>query len=319
MNSNPACLGVLLTRDGGHELFPPVSGCSTPQLHRDHKIMENHSAFLSDDGVLALCGGHPGPSPPSAECIVFNPLTKQWQQNSTMMGNLPEERSYAADVTVPGVGTYLLGGRNDDSGQITSTSAFLPSTSNTWQPGPALPQALHAICAVSYNQSIFVIGGQTETSYLKDVREYNTVTHQWLPASTWPQLDKERYHISCAIVGRTVVVAGSVPGAGGVVATDIINLESKLRTPGGDFQASSGVKLASAGRASNMILYAFGQTRSYNEWGGVLRYGLVWKWHEDTSSWSEERRMETSVTYMSAVAVPTGLMCLNDTKGKTTA
>ena len=84
-------------------------------------------------------------------------LSVQWQSDTSVLGHLPGKRRHAAEVTVAGVGTYLLGGEFGSS--RLSSSAFLPSGSSTWQSGPTLPRALDSACAFSYKTSFIVTGG----------------------------------------------------------------------------------------------------------------------------------------------------------------
>ena len=136
------------------ELFPPVPDCTTPQLPASRYY---HSTFITDDLVLASCGGYRINVGWLSDCITLDPVSMQWQSVTSVLGHLPGKRFEAADVTVAGVGTYLLGGW--DRSYRLSSSAFLPSGSSTWQSGPSLPKALHAACAFSYKTSFIVTGG----------------------------------------------------------------------------------------------------------------------------------------------------------------
>ena len=154
----PASPGVLLT--GGDstrqstELFPPVPDCTTPQLPAYRRY---HSTFMTDNLVLASCGGWSSGVGVLTDCLTLEPVSMQWQSDTTVLGHLPGKRFEAADVTVAGVGTYLLGGW--DRSYRLSSSAFLPSGSSTWQSEPSLPyKALDSACAFSYKTSFFVIG-----------------------------------------------------------------------------------------------------------------------------------------------------------------
>ena len=140
-------------------------------------------------------------------------------------------------------------------------------------------------------------GGDTDpnTSYISDVLEYNTVAQQWQPASTWPQLETARRFHGCAVVGSTAVVAG---GAGGGASTELFNLVTKARIPGGALQSARYVKLVSVGSGSLLRILAFGND-------------LVEEWQEETATWKEAGRLEESrgSAYMGAVVVTEGLVC----------
>ena len=159
----PSSPGVLLTSGGSTfqstELYPPVTGCLTPQLPA---FRSGHSTFRTEDGTIAMCGGRGSGDEYLSDCIVL--LDNQWQSDTSVIGHLPEKRGSAAEVTVAGVGTYLMGGWVGSS--RLSTSAFLPAGRATWQSGPDLPQALIYDCAFSYKQSIFVIRGVVNSRVL---------------------------------------------------------------------------------------------------------------------------------------------------------
>ena len=232
-----------------------------------------------------------------SDCLIVNPVTKQWQSDTSVMGHLPGKRVWAADVTVAGVGTYLLGGY-DGSSRL-SSSAFLPSGSATWQSGPSLPQALFGACAFSYQQSVFMTGGYSSSSgYLSDVREYSTETSQWLPASTWPGLQTARYHHGCGRLGKMAVIAGGWGGGGRLSSTELIDLQTKVRTRGGDLKSARTATIVRAVRGGKTSLYVIGGD-------------LVEEWRQGTGEWLEEGRLQESrQSYrMGAVAVPAGLLC----------
>ena len=127
------------------------------------------------------------------------------------------------------------------------------------------------------------------------MREYSRATQQWLPASTWPSLQTARRYHGCAVVGSTAVVAG---GDGGEASTELFNLDTKTRIPGGALQSARTVDLVTVGSGSQLRLLAFGNN-------------LVEEWQEETSTWREAGRLEESRNslYMGAVAVTEGLVC----------
>ena len=80
-----------------------------------------------------------------------------------------------------------------------------------WEKGPDLPIAMDYGCAVSISSSAFLIISKRE------VREFDaafdsgnpTSNSNWMDSATWPQLQTERwYHPGCAVIGKTLVVAG---------------------------------------------------------------------------------------------------------------
>ena len=95
------------------------------------------------------------------------------------------------------------------------------------------------------------------------------------------------------------MIAGG-QGAGGFLAsTEVFNLESKTRIPGGSLQTARAVHLVTVGSGSQLRILAFGD--GY----------LVEEWMEETDTWREEGRLQENrgSRYMGAVAVPEGLVC----------
>ena len=93
-------------------------------------------------------------------------------------------------------------------------------------------------------------------------------------------------------------------GAGGeyLASTEVYNLESKTRIPGGVLQSARGVHLVTVGSGSQLRILAFGSP------------GLVEEWMEETDSWREAGRLQKYRVsqFMGAVAVPEGLVCKNE-------
>ena len=300
MSSSPV---VLLT--GGNsqanitstELFPAVPGCATPPLPATRTL---HSTFLTEDRV-ATCGGRGNFNLVLADCLTLNPVSVQWQSDTSVLGHLPQKRSSAAEVTVAGVGTYLLGGWGKSH---LSTSAFLPSGSATWQSGPDLPITISQACAFSYKQSIFITGGTSSTTNapLRDMYEYSLVAKNWLPTSTWSGLQKGRYNHGCAVVGSTVVIVeGQDTSEYGTASTEIINLETKAKSLGEALQSPRLAQLATVGFGSQLRMLAF-------------TYYSVKEWQEKSSTWVEVGKLveQRNPIYMGSVAVPKGLVCKNE-------
>ena len=124
----------------------------------------------------------------------------------------------------------------------------------------------------------------------------------WLDADTWPSLQSARSEHGCAVVGSTAVIAGGYNRIRGYLAsTELYNLKTNERIPGGPLQMARGVHLVTVGSGSQLRILAFGQD-------------LVEEWQEESKTWEEKGRLEKSLrkrrsTYMGAVAVPEGLVC----------
>jgi len=174
--------------------------------------------------VVATCGGWDGRSSLSS-CLVLQ--GGQWRTG--VMSDLPEPRDSAATGSTA-AGTFLLGG---DSTSLASTSAFLATDSMAWVEGPALPQAMQlGPCATQISPTSFLI------LFRKTILEFDssvagpTSTAGWRPAGTWPDLlTHRRDQPGCAVVGRTLIIAGGWRGTTHRT-TETLDLDSRTISPG---------------------------------------------------------------------------------------
>merc|ERR1719296_300913 len=166
-------------------------------------------AFLTPGSspVVATCGGVEWSGvddsfTPFASCLVLQ--GGQWATG--VMSDLPEPRDYAATASTE-AGTFLLGGLPGSS-----SSAFLATDSMAWEEGPALPQVMRYPCATQISPTSFLL------IYGKTILEFDssvagpTSTAGWRPAGTWPDLLTDRIGLRCAVVGRTLIIAGGYSG-----------------------------------------------------------------------------------------------------------
>ena len=94
------------------------------------------------------------------------------------------------------------------------------------------------------------------------------------------------------------VIAGGQGDGGYLSSTELINLETKALTRGGDLNSARYATIVRAVRGGKTSLYVIGNN-------------LVEEWREETGDWLEVGRLqEWRHSYaMGAVAVPPGLLC----------
>ena len=116
---------------------------------------EDHITAITEDGVLLACGGEAGEGTDDLSCVGLDVAAATWSFHSV----LSWPRLKATDVTVPGVGLFVIGGFKQ------LTTELLPVGGDTWQSGPTLPGTeetdYYGICSVllSSNTEFMVIGG----------------------------------------------------------------------------------------------------------------------------------------------------------------
>ena len=147
---------------------------------------------------------------------------------------------------------WVAGGLTGSDSATTKTEFYDP-TVGVWSPGPDLPVALHHAMMVSYQNTVWVIGGLelqgSEVSGIASARvlHLNQTDNAWVEA---PPLHHARGAGAAAVVGNDIVVVGGRTGATGgtspqdVATTEVFNGTSwhdaaPLLVPGDHLAAAS--------------------------------------------------------------------------------
>ena len=212
------------------------------------------------------------------------------------MSDLPEPR-YSAATASTAAGTFLLGGLPISQG---STSAFLAMDSMAWEEGPALPQAMVAPCAARISPtSLLLLYGKTLLEFDSSVGG-PTSQAGWRPAGTWPDLLTDRnLWPGCAVVGRTLYIAGGYSRPTFLQTTETLDLDTRTISPG--------PSMASPRRWFHLVtlpgprLLAIGGRDRSNTLASVEEL--------EEGAWVEAAALEGRRDTYGAVAVPEGLVC----------
>ena len=123
---------------------------------------------------------------------------------------------------------WVAGGLTGPDSATTHTEFYDPTT-RVWSPGPDLPVALHHAMMVSYQNTVWVIGGLelqgSEVSGIASARvlRLNEAEGLWVDA---PALHHARGAAAAAVVGDKIVVVGGRTGATGATpAQDVPTTE----------------------------------------------------------------------------------------------
>jgi non-specific serine/threonine protein kinase len=123
---------------------------------------------------------------------------------------------------------WVAGGLTGPDSATTKTEFYDPTT-GVWNPGPDLPVALHHVMMVSYQNTVWVIGGLevhgSEASGIASARvlRLNEAENMWVDA---PALHHARGAAAAAVVGNKIVVVGGRTGATGATpAQDVAPTE----------------------------------------------------------------------------------------------
>ena len=209
------------------------------------------------------------------------------------MSDLPEPRSSAATASTA-AGTFLLGG--DSS----STLAFLAADSMAWEEGPRLPQVMGAPCAAQISPTSFLL------LYRKTILEFDSSldgprsTAGWRPAGTWPDLLTSREWPGCAVVGRTLYIAGGSWGGSILQTTETLDLDTRTISPGPSM-ASPRHWFHLVTLPGPRLLAIGGRDNDWNLLASVEEL--------EEGAWVEAAALEGGRWGYGAVAVPEGLLC----------
>jgi non-specific serine/threonine protein kinase len=163
--------------------------------------------------------GHPGSSSGKASATPAA-ATPGWQQGTDSL--------YATQQ----VGAAVLGGRIwvagglTDAQDATAKTEFYDPTVGTWAQGPALPVPLHHAMMVSYQNTVWVIGGfeprggEIIGAASARVLHLNQAQTAWVDG---PALHHARGAGAAAVVGNQIVVAGG--RTAGTSAAEVVPTE----------------------------------------------------------------------------------------------
>ena len=212
------------------------------------------------------------------------------------MSDLPEPRDSAATASTA-AGTFLLGGFPSS---LASTSAFLPMDSLAWEEGPRLPQAMSRPCAARISPtSLLLLYGKTILEFDSSVGG-PTSQAGWRPAGTWPDLLTDREESpGCAVVGRTLYIAGGYSRSTFLQTTETLDLTTRTISPGPSM----------ATRRAYFHLVTLPGPRLLAIGGASSTTSLASVEELEEGAWVEAAALEAGREAYGAVAVPEGLVC----------
>ena len=169
--------------------------------------------------------------PPLANCPQAEGAPQQTAQPAAGW-HLASDSRYATLEVGAAVDKYgriwVAGGLTGPDSATTKTEFYDPTT-GVWSRGPVLPVALHHVMMVSYQNTVYVIGGLevqgSEASGIASARvlRLNEAEGLWVDA---PPLHHARGAAAAAVVGNKIVVVGGRTGAtGGTPAQDVPTTE----------------------------------------------------------------------------------------------
>jgi len=229
------------------------------------------------DGLILTCGGEAADGTDDLSCVSLD-LTlgvaseQMWELHSV----LDVERIMATAITIPGLGSFILGGFKQ------LTSSFLPLGATEWQAGPTLPgteeTSYYGVCSVHLDeleQQFLLIGGNS------DGLLGGTRVAQYDPArgdfEEWDSLYTDRWGHACARVGSTVVIAGGVSPFFTIYdSTTLLDLTTREQRDGGAM---------SSPRTWFGMALVDGRVLAFGGTGGIDPLDSIDEWEPETDGW----------------------------------
>ena len=288
------------------EVFPSTNGCSPPALPAGRM---GHVTFLTSEPnpVIATCGGQVGRDD-TASCLVLDKSNHRWDESR--MGDLTMPRGIAAVARLNSVGVFIIGGFASNNQR---TSDFLPAGQMQWQEGPALPVdvSMWAPCAVTITPSSFLAISNNHIREFDAAIAGPTSMDGWREAGRWPRLETSRSRWpGCAKLGQKVIIAGGHSGEGKLRSTEVLDLDSRQITAGGDLVSPRFyfhlATLRRGGQEKVFALAGYGDSTYVNTVEELVEVEESTTWARADSFLGDRRQGRG---YFGAVAVPKEFIC----------
>ncbi|MBC7462352.1 MAG: hypothetical protein H7287_13410 [Thermoleophilia bacterium] len=172
----------------------------------------NHMNTASYGGKLYVAGGYGAPTDTSSgatsQLWSFDPQRGSWSR----LADAPVERA-AAGAAVIGHRLYVVGGRNDHSATLGSTSIY-DFTTGRWSLGPTLNHPKEHLAAVAARGALYVLGGRAlGQGNFADVERWVPGRGGWRRLAPMPL---PRAGFQAVVAGARIVVIGG-EGASGTI------------------------------------------------------------------------------------------------------
>ena len=214
---------------------------------------------------------------------------------------MPRKRSAVATLT--SVGVFIIGGTGANN---VRTSDFLAAGQMQWQEGPALPVNMRSgPCAITITPTSFI------TILGTNIREFDaaiagpTSIAGWREAGRWPRLETSRNSWpGCVKLGRKVIIAGGYYSGKNFRSTEVLDLDSREITAGGDMATPRRwLHLATIRRGGLERVVALAGR------GESTQVNTVEEWVEESATWKAANSLSQAKSSFGTVAIPVELIC----------
>lgn len=205
-------------------------------------------------------------------------------------------------IAVIAVGTNII------LNSINPRTTPIPPTSTPrvqWFELSGLPTPRQGLAAVSYENYIYAIGGETTTEVSNQVEKYNPQENHWSDLSLKPTAVAD---VNAAVIGGMIYVPGGRLSSG--MPTDI----TEIYDPETD-QWSTGKPLPEALSAYSLAVYE-GKMYIFGGWNGKLATDTVYIFDPHDDTWSTASPMLTARAYSGAAVIGGKIYIIGGWDGK---
>lgn len=213
------------------------------------------SELESEPGTSSPSPVESTPSPSVPAESVPEPGPDAW----TSLAEAPQALTEVAGAAF--AGALWVAGGFDGSGEPVSSVQIYDPTFGQWQPGPALPEAVHHASLVAAGDGLYLVGGYTTADFSAPtaaVRRFDQATGAWADG---PALPEPRAAGAAAWDGQRVVYAGGVGPDG--LSGDVLALRDGAWTSLGEL-AEPREHLAAASDGEGSVWFLAGRTGGFD-------------------------------------------------------
>ena len=166
-----------------------------------------HSA-VAVNGKIYLIGGQNGDGASEWYFDEYNTLTNQWARKAQLLNN----GAWYCGVANIGDHIFRIAGGGYSSAQIKNHFDEYNISNDIWTEKTKFHMGLHAPWAVTYNNKIYLMGGQSNGQYYDSVWVYDTISDKWSAANF--KLREPRSYHKAAIIDDCIYVYGGQNSSG---------------------------------------------------------------------------------------------------------
>jgi|GEM_PF-1647692 len=241
-----------------------------------------HAGCATDGRYIYVAGGYSVNSPGTKQVFAVNNVRRYDTQNGnwTTLPNLPAARGGGSMAIVHNELIFIGGSDINRADKADVWELHLDDIDNGWRAKASLPEARNHFAAVSYNDAIYAIGGQTGQDagsvFKRSVYKFNEDANIWTKMADL--INQPRSHIAYAsfVHNGKIIVAGGETDSGTPNKPKNLNNVEQYDPATNKWSSLKPLPAARtsgvAGSFGDKIIYATGSTGSFlgDTWIGTF-------------------------------------------------